>query len=123
MPPVADLPKNLKRVGCQTLDHINSQPVISCCLPGVASYQVVRDLIALFIITGLSILKIGLRQPLLAGKLLANSNCNMPPVLERNPPTHIVVGPSGHGFRHLATIPWPSLAMPNKVTWRAHLAI
>ena len=123
MPPVANLPKDLKGVGYQTLNHVNSHTVIGYRLTGVASCQVIRDLIVLFIVTGLSILKIGLRQPLLAGKLLANTNCNMPLVLERDPPTHVVVGPPGHGFGHLAAIPWPSLAMPNEVAWRAHLAV
>jgi hypothetical protein len=47
--------------------------------------------------------------------LLTNSNYNIPPVLEYDPPTHVVVGLSGYSSRHLATVLWPSLVMLNKV--------
>jgi hypothetical protein len=35
---VADLPKDLKEIGCQTLKHINCYTVISYCLTRIAGY-------------------------------------------------------------------------------------
>jgi hypothetical protein len=58
---MADLPKDLQGVGCQTLEHVNGHTVIGCCPTSMASGQVVRDLVMLFIVAGPSILKIGLR--------------------------------------------------------------
>ncbi len=120
---VADLPKDLKEIGYQTLKHINCYTVISYYLTRIASYQVVRNLVLLFIITITSVLKVGFSSTLQASILLTNSNYNMPLVLEYNPPTYIVVGLSSYSSRHLATVLQPSLAMLNKVAQRVYLII
>ena len=97
MPPVADLPKDLKRVGCQALEHINRHTIVSCCLTSVASCQIIRNLILLGVII-ISLLEVGLDSPSLTSMLLTNSNSNMSLVLKCNPPTHIIINLFDHNF-------------------------
>jgi hypothetical protein len=104
------------------LEYINSYTVIGYYLPSIASYEVIRSLILLGTVI-INIFKIGLGNTSLTSISLANSNGNMPPILECNPLTHIVMSSLDHSSRHLATIPQPSLVIPNKVTWGAHLVI
>lgn len=80
--------------------------------PGISYY---------FIIAIASILKVGFGITQQASMLLANSNCNIPLVLECDPSTHVIMGPFGHSSRYLDAVPWSSFVMPNEVTWRVHL--
>jgi hypothetical protein len=60
MLPVANLPEYVKGVSRQTLEHINNYAVVGCRLASMARYQVVRDLVVLFVVASTSILKIRL---------------------------------------------------------------
>jgi hypothetical protein len=104
------------------LEYINSYTVIGCCLPSVASCEVIRSLILLGTVI-VNVFKIGLGNIPLTSMPLANGNGNMPPILECNLSIYIVISPLGHSSQYLATIPQPSLAMPNKVTWGAYLIV
>jgi hypothetical protein len=81
----------------------------------VASGEVVRSLILLGTVV-VNVFKIGLGNTPLTSMPLANGNGNMPPILERDPLTYIVISPLGHSSRHLATISRPSLTILNEVT-------